>query len=182
MPSSSWVTYFADLEHEEIVSNGYARLESAKGKLVRSHPQNAGKAHGLQSVLSMIYLASNNLLCNYKETELAFEAIRGCGDHSLFKAIVSSKSLAVKAIAKTFVGEAIASWDLAFIKAIVDIGIDLNPPDGCRFEKPLAMAIEARSVEIASLLLIHGADVNGTSIFGDTMLVKAVQSTNSELV
>lgn len=175
------MTYFADLEHEEIVSNGYARLESAKTILARSRFQNTGKAHSLQSVPSMIYLASNNLL-GYREIVPAFEAIRECGGQSLFKAIVASKSLAVKAIAKTFVREAIASCDLSLVKAILDIGIDLNQPDQSRLEKPLETAIRVRSVEIAKLLLTHGADVNGRCSGGFTMLMAAVQSNRPELV
>lgn len=175
------MTYFADLEHEEIVSNGYATLESTKIKSARRHPQNFGKTRGLQSLLSIIYLVSNNLL-DYEETASAFEVIRGCRDHSLFKAIVTSKSLAVKAIAKTFVGEAIASCDLTLVKALLAIGIDLNSPAGYGFHKPLAMAIEAQSVEIANVLLNHGADVNARDVSGNTMLLKAVRSTSLELV
>jgi ankyrin repeat protein len=173
--SSPWVAYFASLEHSEVVGDDYASLHSAKQNFGR------GKTRSIQHVLSMIYLASNNLL-DAKHTALAFEVIRGCGNHGLLKAIIASSFPSVKAIAKAFVAESVRSRDLQLVKAIFDLGISPNSFAGDSGTTPLGIAIRTRNIDMARILLSYGADANGRSYSGATMLMEAVRTRDLELV
>jgi ankyrin repeat protein len=157
-----------------VLSDCYASLESAKRHCGR------GESHGPQHALSLIYLASNNLL-DYRNTASAFEMICGSGNHDLLEAITTSESFAVKAIAKAFVPAAVRSGNIPLVKAILNLGIDPNSYDEATCCSPLGIAIKMRQVDMASTLLAYGADANGRSRTA-TLLAEAVETGSLELV
>lgn len=63
--------------------------------------------------------------------------------------------------------------DLSLVEARLIAGDDPNAADGDGF-RPLHFAAQERSVEVARVLLDHGADVDCTNVYGNTPLFGAV--------
>lgn len=169
------MSFFANLKHDDIVSNGYASLEFAKKK-----PDKDQKNTYDVRVLSMIYLASNNLL-DSREAASAFRTIHESSNHGIMEALVTSQSSAAKSIVRTFFPGAVEYGAIAFVKSLLNNGIDPSSPTTPFGEKPLATAIRTRNVQMTQLLLNYAADVNGV-YDKKTMLTLAVKAGGFEIV
>ncbi len=61
--------------------------------------------------------------------------------------------------------EAVANNDIAAVKTLIAAGAPLTPPDNHRdslfgYPAPLSVAVENKNIDMAKLLISHGADVN----------------------
>ncbi len=81
------------------------------------------------------------------------------------------------------ISDAILKNDLTRIKRLIQAGADVNELDAYGFTPLIEAAIVNRpeSVEIAKLLLSHGADIQGVSITGHTALHWAAENNNLAL-
>lgn len=109
-------------------------------------------------LLPMVHLAANNLLPELAACEIINALLRS-RYRMAFIALVSKKTPAAKAIARTFFPGAIEAMDPDMVKTLLATGID--PDRGLYFtETPLETAIRAKSVGMIGLLLRSGANVH----------------------
>lgn len=130
----------------------------------------------LQALLSMLHLASNNLLTESHKSE-AFEILLQNKGLRLLKTFLSAKSPASKTIARTFLPVAIESSNVGIVQSLLDTGIDPNFSLDYAGNKCLILASGIGSIEITRLLLDRGADVNFSS-----PLTSAVEKRQIEVV
>ena len=110
-------------------------------------------------LFSIVHSAANNLLSGSRASEL-LPVILQNSNHKIFQALITGRSPATKAIARTFLPGAIASLDCSLVKALLGAGIGADSYVDNHRRRPLQIAISIRSLEMTELLLDHGADVN----------------------
>lgn len=115
-------------------------------------------------VLSMLHLTSNNLL-SYMEAFDVMSRIRSASDRLVFNAMISTRSPAAQAIARSLLPAAIESLDLELVRSLLDTGISPNAPIGDALQTPLQLAtadgkLYKVSLELIQLLLDYGAGIN----------------------
>lgn len=115
----------------------------------------------LRPLISMLHLASNNLLARIHTSGASelFLQNKGLG---LLKTLLSARSPATKAIARTFLPAAIESSNVEIVPLLLDTGIDSNFSLDYLGEKCLILASGLGNIEIIRTLLEHGADYNTT--------------------
>ena len=115
-------------------------------------------------VPSMLHLASNNLFSYNGALDVVSQIRLGSG-RLVFNAVISTRSPATQAIARTLLPAAIASLDLNLVRSLLDTGISPNAPIGNALRTPLQFAtaeskLEPGILELIQLLLDYGAGVN----------------------
>jgi hypothetical protein len=118
----------------------------------------------LPLVLPMLHQTSNNLF-SYNEASNIVDRIRPASGRQVFNAVISTRSPATQAIARTLLPAAIASLDLDLVRSLLDTGISANAPVGDALRTPLQFAIAEGKLytgflELIQLLLDYGARVN----------------------
>ena len=108
-------------------------------------------------------------------------------NRKIFQAMIAVKSPATKAIARTFLPEAIYSLDCSLVSALLDTGINPDSYVDVISQRPLQIAICIKSMEMVQLLLYRGADVNShfvkhSSMSPETPLETAVETGRLDLV
>lgn len=122
-----------------------------------------------QYLLPMVHLAANNLLPELAACEI-IDALLRSRYRMAFVALVSTKTPAARAIARTFFRGAIIATDPDLVKTLLATGID---PDGrlgrlCYMQDtPLHIAISAKSVSMIDLLLKIGVNVHCHAYMAD---------------
>jgi ankyrin repeat protein len=115
-------------------------------------------------VLPMLHRASNNLLFRHEANSLVDLIVQG-SDRRVFNALISTRSPATQAIARSLLSAAIKSPDLELVRSLLDTGVSPNAPIDDALSTPLQFAIaEGNSdesvLDLVQLLLDYGAHVN----------------------
>lgn len=179
-----WASCFARFREDDLTANNYASLTSANA-LINEYDAKPGQSltdtfrggRLLQFLLSMIYLASNNLLST-RHASSALQLIRLSKSSDLFRALASGRFPAMKAIARTFLPEAVKSGDIPLVKALLTTGIDPNLPLNYAGKTVLEFAAHQSDTDMTTFLLSQGADPN----VSPCILRAAVATDNVQLV
>ena len=159
-----WKTGIAGLQKDDIALDDFASMTSASD-LIRRHDTDAktSLAGALLStelsklLLSMVYLASNNLITS-REASSAFELLQRANCLDLLVALASTNLPAIKAISRTFLPAVVKSGDTKMVKTLLSTGIDINSPLDYWSETLLLIAVRQGNLQMTEFLLEHGAD------------------------
>lgn len=131
-------------------------------------------------LLSMVYLASNNLITD-REASSAFELLQKAKCLDLLANLASSKLPAIKAIARTFLPAAVKSGDTKMVKTLLSTGVGINSRFRYGLSTLLLIAVRQGDLKMAKFLLEHGADAKkppevlyAAVVTGNLQLVKLV--------
>ena len=159
-----WKTCVAGLQTDDIVLDDFALLTSASN-LIRRHDTGANKslAGALPSaelskiLISMVYLASNNLITDHGASS-AFELLQKANCLDLLITLASCNLPAIKAIAKTFLPAAVKSGDMKMVKTLLSTGVGIHSMFSYGYNTLLLTAVRQDNLKMAEFLLEHGAD------------------------
>jgi ankyrin repeat protein len=183
--ADQWKTCIAGFQKDDIVLDNFASLTSAK-TLIRRHDTNADEslASALPSVklsemlLSMVYLASNNLITD-REAPSAFQLLHRVSCLGLLTTLASSSLPAIKAVARKFLPGAVKSGDIKIVKTLLSTGIDVDSPFNYGSDTLLLIAVRQGNLKMTECLLEHKADarrspgiLHAAVITGNLQLVK----------
>lgn len=129
-----WKTCIAGIQTDDILLDGFASLTSENDLILR-HDTAAKKSltSALPStelskmLLSMVYLASNNLIDDFMASS-AFGLLQKANCLDLLATLASSNLPAIKAIARVFLPAAVKSGDTKMVKTLLSTGVDINSP------------------------------------------------------
>ena len=115
-------------------------------------------------VLPILHRASNNLLSWGEANDLVGLIVQG-SDRRVFNALISTRSPATQAIARSLLPAAIKSLDLELVRLLLDTGVSPDAPINYTQKTPLQFAIaesdsDKSILELMQLLLDYGARVN----------------------
>lgn len=158
-----------------------AQLTSSAGPVSLEVLHECCPRQGLRPLLSMLHLASNNLLFEPHTSE-AFELLFQKNGLGLLKAFPSAQLPAAKAIARKFLPPAIHSSNVHIVRLLLDTGVDPNASLGYHGETCLKMASAKGDIEIIRTILEYGADLNATHSSGSSLLETAIQQRQTEVV
>lgn len=115
-------------------------------------------------VLPMLHRSSNNLL-SWREAESLVDLIIQSSDRRVFNSLISARSPATQAIARSLLPTAVRSQDLELVRSLLDTGVSPDAPMDNALRTTLQLAIaECKSdehiLDLVQLLLDYGAHVN----------------------
>jgi ankyrin repeat protein len=115
-------------------------------------------------VLPMLHRAANNLL-SWGEAHSLVDLIIQCSDRRVFNTLISTRSPATQAIARSLLPAAMRSSDLELVRSLLDTGANPNAHIDDALRTPLQLAIaegssNERILDLVQLLLDYGAHVN----------------------
>jgi ankyrin repeat protein len=182
--SVQWKTCIAGFQKGDLVLDNFASLTSAKD-LIRRYDKAADKslASALPSLelskmfVSMIYLASNNLITDH-EASTAFELLQRGHCLDLLTSLASSNLPAIKAILKKFLPAAVKSGNIKIVETILSTGIDVNSRFNNGFDSLLLIAVREGNLQMTRFLLENEADARRSP----EILYAAVTTGNLQLV
>jgi ankyrin repeat protein len=128
-------------------------------------------------LLSIIHSAANNLLSKGQASRM-LPVILQNSNRKIFQAMIAGNSPATKAIARTFLPEAINSLDCSLVSALLETGINPDSYVDNSRQRPLEIAIRKQSIEMMQLFLDRGADVN--LCFGEMSSARAPLEASAE--
>jgi len=177
-------TCIAGFRKDDIGLDNFASLTSAK-TLIRQYDTDADKspASALPSVelsemlLSMVYLASNNLITDC-EASSAVQLLHRGDRLDLLTALASSSLPTIKALAKKFLPGAVESGDIKLVKTLLDTGIDVDSPFNYGSGTLLLVAVRQDNLKMVEFLLEQKADARRYP----WVLCAAVMTGNLQLV
>jgi ankyrin repeat protein len=179
-----WKTCIAGFRKDDIGLDNFASLTSAK-TLIRQYDTDTDKslASALPSVeiskmlLSMVYLASNNLITD-REASSAFQLLHRGDCLDLLTTLASSSLPAIKALAKKFLPGAVESGNIKLVKTLLSTGIDVDSPFNYGSDALLLVAVRQGNLKMAGFLLEQKADARRYP----RILCAAVMTGNLQLV
>lgn len=129
-------------------------------------------------LLSVLYLASNNLITDH-EASSAFELLHRNNCLDLLTTITSSSLPAIKAVAKKFLPGAVKLGDIKMTKTLLTTGVDINSPLNYGSGTLLLIAVGQDNLQMTKLLLERKADarrcpriLHAAVVTGNLRLVK----------
>lgn len=147
-----------------------AQLTSSAGPVSLEVLHECCPRQSLRPLLSMLHLASNNLLSEPQASE-ALKLLSQNNGLGLLKTFLSAQLPAAKAIARRFLPHAIHSSDVQIVRLLLDTGVDPNAPLGYYGETSLRLAFTKGNIEMIRTILEYGADLNTTSSSGSSLLM-----------
>jgi ankyrin repeat protein len=116
------------------------------------------------SVLPMLHRASNNLL-SWREANSLVDLIIQGSDRRVFNALISTRSPATQAIARSLLPFAMRFPDLELVRSLLDTGVSPDAPVDHALRTTLQFAVaecnsDERISDLVQLLLEYGARVN----------------------
>jgi ankyrin repeat protein len=128
-------------------------------------------------LLSMVYLASNNLITD-REASSAFQLLHQGNCLDLLTTLASSSLPAIKALAKKFLPGAVESGDIKLVKTLLSTGIDVDSPFNYGSDTLLLIAVRQGNLNMTEFLLEQKADARRYP----RILCAAVMTGNLQLV
>lgn len=108
-------------------------------------------------LLSMVYLASNNLITDHGASS-AFGLLQKANCLDLLITLTSSNLPAIKAIARRFLPSAVKSGDTKMVKTLLSTGVGINSSFSYESETLLLIAVRQGDLKMIGFLLEHEAD------------------------
>jgi serine/threonine-protein phosphatase 6 regulatory ankyrin repeat subunit B len=182
--AAQWKTCIAGFQKDDIVLDNFASLTSAR-TLIRRYDTDADKslASALPSMelskmlLSMVYLASNNLITD-REASSAFQLLHRGNCLDLLTTLASSSLPAIKAVARKFLPGAVELGDIKMVKTFLSTGTNVDSPLNYGSDTLLLIAVRQGNLKMTECLLEHRADARRSP----SILRAAVITGNLQLV